>query len=210
MTVEIAPDAMAAAMGNFGFLYRKLVGLYTGDGTGLLSHAEATQLAESLSYVLRIDDPSCPEALLELAGEDPEALFARRQAELAGRVDDALGTWRSVCLTMPPLHNVSLRDTLESIGRIKTSYDTYFSAHEVPCDNIQYQLGAPVDESLRGIDYLQAWLDRLLFESRWIARFTLESCVAVLERDCPDYKGLHVNLYGLLERSEADLRRVAG
>ena len=41
--------------------------------------------------------------------------------------------------------------------------------------------------------------------TRWIAQFTAESCVAVLERVCPDYRGLHVNLYDLLLPHEDEL-----
>ena len=76
--------------------------------------------------------------------------------------------------------NVSLRDTLMSIGDIKSRYDTYFAAHEVPYD-IQYQLSAPIDESLRGLDYIQAWLNQLLRETQYIAQFTPKSCIAVLD-----------------------------
>lgn len=89
---------------------------------------------------------------------------------------------------MPPLRNVSLRDTLGSIGKTRTLYDIRFRAHEVPCD-IQYQLSYPVDDSLMGIDYLEAWISELLKEVIWIARFTPESCISVLERFCPDYRG---------------------
>ena len=69
--------------------------------------------------------------------------------------------------------------------------------NEIPCD-IDYQLSVPVDSSLMGIDYVEAWLKQLLAEARWIARFDVDSCVRVLERVCPDYRGLHVNLYDLL------------
>jgi hypothetical protein len=49
-----------------------------------------------------------------------------------------------------------------------------------------------------GMDYIEAWLAQLLAETRWIAQFDAKSCVAVLEQVCPDYRGLHVNLYDLL------------
>lgn len=111
----------------------------------------------------------------------------RKLIKIATRVNEALETWRLACETMPPIRNVSLRDTLMSIGDIKSRYDTYFAAHEVPCD-IQYQLSAPIDESLRGIDYIQAWLNQLLRETQYIAQFTPESCIAALEQSCPDYK----------------------
>lgn len=39
------------------------------------------------------------------------------------------------------------------------------------------------------------------------ASFTFESSVAVLERACPDYRGLHVNLCDLLQAHEGELVR---
>lgn len=39
------------------------------------------------------------------------------------------------------------------------------------------------------------------------ASFTFESSVAVLERACPDYHGLHVNLCDLLQDHESELVR---
>ena len=197
-------DDRAAA--NFAYLYRKLIRLYA-NGSGSVTRAEAAQLLESLSFVLELSTDGLganAAAIAELAETNPDELFRRKQIEVATRVNEALETWRLVCETMPPLRNVSLRDTLASIGNIKSRYDTYFAAHEVPCD-IQYQLSVPVDESLRGIDYVQAWLNQLLRETQYIAQFTPESCTKVLEQSCPDYKGLHVNLFDLLAQHESEL-----
>lgn len=83
-------------------------------------------------------------------------------------------------------------------------YDVYFAAHEVPCD-IDYQLSSPVDPSLAGLDYIEAYLAQLLVETRWIAQFDVDSCISVLERICPDYRGLHVSLYDLLVPHEDEL-----
>lgn len=197
------------ALQNFDYLYRKLIRLYTMGNTGSISKLEATQIAESLSFVLGIHSDSDPNALEELAEQNPDTFFQRKQAELSTRVDRALETWRAICVTMPPINNVALRDSLADIGSLKALYDTYFAAHEVPLGNLQYQLSSPVSENLLGIEYVQAWLDQLLAETRYISQFTTESCVAVLERACPDYKGLHVNLYDLLAPSENQLERKA-
>ena len=202
--IDSALDDRAAA--NFAYLYRKLIRLYA-NGAGSVTRAEAAQLLESLSFVLELGTDGLganAAAIAELGESNPDELFRREQTKIATRVDRALETWRLVCEAMPPLRNVSLRDTLASIGGIKSRYDTYFAAHEVPCD-IQYQLSVPVDESLRGIDYVQAWLNQLLRETQYIAQFTPESCAKVLEQSCPDYKGLHVNLFDLLAQHESEL-----
>ena len=68
-------------------------------------------------------------------------------------------------------------------------------------------IGISNQHTMRGQDnYVEAYLAQLLAETRWIARFDAESCVAVLERTCPDYRGLHVNLYDLLLPHKDELR----
>ena len=148
------------------------------------------------------------EAARVLDVEDPIALWHDGLDALDARMDAALGTWREIVAIMPPIRNVALRDTLASLGELKRRYDTRFAAHEVPCD-IDYQLSAPVGPQLLGLDYIEAWLAQLLAETRWIAQFDTTSCIAVLERTCPDYRGLHVNLYDLLLPHEDELVRIA-
>ena len=62
-----------------------------------------------------------------------------------------------------------------------------------------------MSDSLQGIDYLHAWLKQALKEARYLAQFDTQSCIALLERICPDYRGLHVNLYDLVKPHEAEL-----
>lgn len=69
-----------------------------------------------------------------------------------------------------------------------------FAAHQVPCI-IDYPLGAPVSEKLRGLDYVEAWLAQPLEEARFLARFDLGDMVEHLESWCSDYRGLLINLY---------------
>ena len=197
------PD-VARAQESFARLMAHVARLYCTDGSSSISAFEAQELATSVAYVLGIADASAEEAARALAVDDPIALWHEGLAALDARVDAALQTWRRIVATMPPIRNVSLRDTLASLGELRGSYDTYFAAHEVPCD-IDYQLSEPIDAQLRGIDYIEAWLAQLLVEARLIARFDAESCIAVLERVCPDYRGLHVNLYDLLLPHEAEL-----
>ncbi|MDO4538713.1 MAG: DUF6179 domain-containing protein, partial [Coriobacteriales bacterium] len=96
--------------------------------------------------------------------------------------------------TMPPIHNIALRDTLTSIGSLPRVYDTYFAAHEIPV-SIDYPLSKPIPEHLKGLDYVEAWLVQLLAEARFLAQFKLSEMVSYLESWCPDYRGLLINLY---------------
>lgn len=183
-------------------LFGKLAALHTGNDNASLSRSEATQLAASLSYMLGLDGLPDEQAIDLLCSANPDALFQQAQTRLAEKTSTALQTWQHVVALMPPIRNVALRDTLASIGQLRRSYDTYLAAHEVPC-HIDYPLSQPIDEHLQGVDYVQAWLDQLLSETRWLAQFTPESCITALERACPDYRGLHVNLYDLLKPRES-------
>lgn len=187
----------AHAQRNFARLMAYVANLYCMDGSSSVSTREMVQLTASVTYVLGIANATAEEAARTLCDDDPIALWHEHLAALDARMDAALATWQNIVLTMPPIRNVSLRDTLASLGNLKLRYDTRFAAHEVPCD-IDYQLSEPIDVHLQGLDYIEAWLAQLERETRWIAQFGTTSCIAVLERTCPDYRGLHVNLHDLL------------
>lgn len=198
-----APNADRASE-SFARLMAHVAGLYCAGGSSSVSAFEAHELAMSVAFALGIADATPEEAAIVLDVDDPVALWHEGVRALQRRTDAALALWRDVVATMPPIRNVALRDTLASLGELRRRYDVHFAAHEVPCD-IDYQLSEPVDPGLLGIDYVEAYLARLLVEARWIARFDVERCVAVLERACPDYRGLHVNLCDLLLPHEDEL-----
>lgn len=192
------------ASDNYTRLMAHVAGLYCAAGSSSVSACEIHELAMSVAYALGIADATPEEAAIVLDVDDPIALWHEGVRALQKRTDAALALWRNVVATMPPIRNVALRDTLASLGELKRRYDIHFAAHEVPCD-IDYQLSEPVGPGLLGVDYVEAYLAQLLVEARWIARFDVESCVAVLERICPDYRGLHVNLCDLLLPHESEL-----
>lgn len=210
MTGPIRGHADAGrASDNFARIVAHVAGLYCAGTSSSVSAAEAHELAMSVTFTLGIADASAEEAAAVLDVDDPIALWREGVRALQDRTDGVLALWREVMATMPPIRNVALRDTLASLGEVRRRYDVFFAAHEVPCD-IDYQLSEPVGPGLMGIAYVEAWLAQLLAEARWIARFDVDSCVAVLERVCPDYRGLHINLYDLLLPHEAELDRAGG
>lgn len=202
-TYKHVPDVDRASE-NLAAVMAHVVNLYCAGGSSSVSAYEANELAKSVAYVLGIADAAPEEAAQVLDVDDPIALWQDAVCALETRMDDTLALWHEVVVAMPPIRNVALRDTLASLGELKRRYDVYFAAHEVPCD-IDYQLSVPVDPSLEGLDYVEAWLAQLLAEARWIKQFDLDSCISVLKRVCPDYRGLHVNLYDLLLPHEGDL-----
>ena len=206
-TISVSSPVSERAKGNFTRLIAHVASLYCMGGSSSISSHEAQELATSVAYVLGIADATAEEAARVLGVVDPIALWHENLDALGVRVDAALDMWREIVATMPPIRNVALRDTLASLGELRSRYDTAFAAHEVPCD-IDYQLSVPVDPQLLGLDYIEAWLLQLLAEMRWVAQFDTASCIAVLECTCPDYRGLHVNLDDLLLPHEDELVRI--
>ena len=126
---------------------------------------------------------------LDLADE-----LARGQRRAQRDAALTIALWRKVVETLPPLENRSLRDTLRSIGRGFRCYDTRFFPQRFDCD-IDYQLAVPVSESLLGINYVNRYLTDLAAENILLTRLPQGEVRAVLERSCPDWRGLLVNLY---------------
>lgn len=200
----VGVEATERAAANYAQVVRYAMRLYAA-GDSSLSAAAARRVASSVCYVLGLGAVSEDERIERLASvSDPLALWRACLEVGERRLDHVLDLHREAVLAMPLLENVSMRDTLTSIGCLRQSYDLRFSAHEVPCD-IQYQLSVSVREALLGLDYIEAWLNQFITEARWLARFDESSCECMLDLVCPDWRGLHVNLVDLLRPHEAKL-----
>lgn len=202
---EVGRRNAMRAQHNFTQLMTHVASLYCMNGSSSLSQQEMAELTLSVAYTLGLADATSEEAAQTLSADDPIALWHSHLAALDCRINNALAMWKRIVLAMPPIRNVALRDTLASLGDLKSHYDTRFAAHTVPCD-IDYQLSEPIDTDLRGLDYIEAWLAQLERETAWIAQFDVDSCISTLERVCPDYRGLHINLYDLLSTHASELK----
>ena len=156
------------------------IALYTANESSSVPAAAARELLRGVLFFLAV-----PEEADELARGQRRA---QRDAALT------IALWRKVVAALPPLENRSLRDTLRSIGRGFRRYDTRFFPQRFDCD-IDYQLAVPVSESLLGINYVNQYLTHLAAENSLLTRLPQGEVRAVLERSCPDWRGLLVNLY---------------
>ena len=181
------------------------IALYTANESSSVPAAAARELLRGVLFFLAVlEEPE--------ASSRPEDVGSRYEAERADRIRDladelargqrraqrdaalTIALWRKVVEMLPPLENRSLRDTLRSIGRGFRRYDTRFFPQRFDCD-IDYQLAVPVSESLLGINYVNQYLTRLAAENSLLTRLPQGEVRAVLERSCPDWRGLLVNLY---------------
>lgn len=193
--VEIAESAATEqALKGFAELMAHVCRLYTCDESSSVSELEGHELAESVLYVLGLTGGTAQQTMALLASDDVVAVWTRKRCELETRIPNVMQLWQRALAVMPPIRNIALRDTLASIGEFPRVYDTFFAAHEVPC-SIDYPLSKPVSERLKGLDYVEAWLDQLLCEAQFLAQFDTDEMIAYLDAWCPDHRGLLVNLY---------------
>ena len=187
-------DINEKAMKGFAELMSHVCRLYTCSESSSVSEYEGHRIAESILYVLDFDESNTQAAMELLSSDDVIATWTRKRRELEEHIPSVMELWQLVVSTMPSIHNIALRDTLASIGELPRLYDTFFAAHEVPC-KIDYPLSMPVSEKLKGLDYIEAWLEQVLKEARFLARYDTKDMTAHLEAWCPDYRGLLINLY---------------
>ncbi|MGG7212721.1 DUF6179 domain-containing protein [Clostridium nigeriense] len=101
---------------------------------------------------------------------------------------------KEVIKTSTGIENISYEDTVAGIEKGIKGYDYRFWAHEVPC-SIDYQLSNPVDEDFKGIDFINEYLTRLLFENKFCNNFEKEKIIKILKSYCRDYKELLINIF---------------
>lgn len=188
-------DPIAAFQTQLWEVLAKQVALYTmGESTSLPEY-DAHRLLASTCYVLGVDphdlDESTACALVARGVADAYASGLKRVEDATRRVGEL---WNEVCLAVPLLESVALRDTLESLRDFPARYEPRFFAHEIPAD-IDYPLAQPVSETTLGVDYVEAYLEQLLAECRFLGRFDLARCRAVLRSIHPDYGELILNLF---------------
>ena len=152
----------------------KQVALYTMGESSSLPEYDAHRLLASACFVLGVDpdDPCSDAALVQaLATEGPEAVFERAVAQVEREAARTEALWKDACLSAPLLESIALMDTLESLR------------------------GFRAPESLQGVDYVNAYLERLLMENRFLQRFDVGRCRRLLRAVHPQYGELILNLF---------------
>lgn len=167
---------------------------YTAGESSSVPVETAERLLRSICFTLHIHPESDSGEYRALLGQDMGVLLARGIEQLQQKLADGQALWTALVTHLPPVTNIALRDTLQSIGTFWGRYDLRFLAQEIPCD-IDYQLARPVPETLQGVDYVNRYLQHLAIESDFLCRFRKEALVPLLRAYCPDYNGLLINLY---------------
>lgn len=153
----------------------------------------ARERFRSILFTLGLDEGS-PSAAQEIGAPDLRERLQAGTRKIERKLAYSRRLWRRACLHRPQIENRSLSDTLRSIGAFYRRYDWHTFAHLIPCD-IDYQLSQCVPDSRLGVDFINEYLSRLCIENDFLGRFDPRRAIPVLERSCPDYRGLLINLY---------------
>ena len=185
ITLAMSPGEAAAFREMLWSLAQKQAAKYTAGERSSISLETMRELMRSM--LMAID------AAGVTAGQSPEDALRRGTEILRQRTEAARELWQSVCLDPPEVRSRAYNDTLRSIGGFFKKYDVRYMAHLIPC-GIDYQLCAPVPESLMGVDYILEYLRRISRENRILDRFAPDTVRRLLGAVSPDWPELISNL----------------
>ena len=175
-------------------LLARQVRLKTQGDHSSLREEEAAELLRSLLFTLTVSLQRNGRPMRALLTADLRATLADGQQALRNEINTAQTLYTVALRSVAVLESRALADTLRGIGLFFRQYDVSLYAHAIPA-SIDYPLCAPVEETLQGVLYIRAYLERLLMENRLIKRFAPDRVTALLRRASPDYRELLQNLY---------------
>ncbi|MGN0985357.1 MAG: DUF6179 domain-containing protein [Candidatus Enterenecus sp.] len=194
LTAPLTPREEAALWERLLPLLAEQTRRYTGGESSSVPAETARLLQDSLLYCLDLSQPPEPARVRAVLSGDPWAEFQRGLARIREQMTYGQRLWETLRSSPRPVSNRALEDTLAGIGAFWKRYNPALLAKEIPC-SIDYPLARPVSERLGGVDYVNRWLEHLAVELRFLSAFPPEQAISVLERSCPDWKGLLVNLF---------------
>lgn len=175
-------------------LLGKITERYTMGDSSSVPIEIAEELLKSICFLLKREIKK-PEVLSKLLkDEELEGLFKNFYCHIEENIKSGKELLEEVIRTSIGIENISYNDTVMEIGRGLKVYDYRFFAHEIPC-SIDYQLSNPVSEELKGIDFINEYLKRLLFENKFCNNFNKENIIGILNSYCSDYNGLLINIF---------------
>lgn len=167
---------------------------YTMGDSSSVRVETAEALFASIQFSLRFYLNATGQDITCLKEEPLDLLLRASWKKIESNITKGQRLLAQVIETAPQIENISYRDTLAEIASFFKQYDYRFFAHDIPC-SIDYQLCHAVSEKLEGIEYINEYLGYLCIENEFCSHFDSEIMSYLLERYCPDHKGLLINLY---------------
>lgn len=184
-------DTLTAQMRLWKFMSGHTARYVSGESSSVPQET-ADELLASALYTMGLT-PEDPELWAHLP-ENLDEAYRAGVRRLERKTALGCGLCAAALKSVPALPCRSLTDTLKSIHRGFGSYDFRWFAREFPAD-IDYQLCLSVPETLLGVDYVNEYLRRILFENDFLRRLDATTSAKLLSRISPNWRALVCNLY---------------
>ncbi len=162
---------------------------YTGAGSSSVRAETAQALLQSACFLigLSLGDGAAPAALKkQLIDEDNyEKLFQKGLEAVTSRIETGKALLIKAKETQIKINNAAYTGTTGEVEKFFARYNYCYFAHEIPC-MLDYPLAVSVDEKLLGIEYIHAYLSRLILENEFCAGFDARTVRRLVGRVCPD------------------------
>lgn len=175
-------------------LLGKVTQRYTMNDSSSVPIEVAEELLKSICFLLNKSMEDSKSKIKLLKDEELEEVWKNSWKGVEKDIAKSKDLLEMVINTSICIENISYDDTVLEIARGLKFYDYRFLAHEVPC-SIDYQLSNPVSEKLQGIDFINEYLKRLLFENEFCSNFDKAKIIELLKSYCEDYKELLINIF---------------
>lgn len=175
-------------------LLGKVTQRYTMNDSSSVPIEVAEELLKSICFLLNKSMEDSKSKIKLLKDEELEEVWKNSWKGVEKDIAKSKDLLEKVINTSICIENISYDDTVLEIARGLKFYDYRFLAHEVPC-SIDYQLSNPVSEKLQGIDFINEYLKRLLFENEFCNNFDKAKIIELLKSYCEDYKELLINIF---------------
>ncbi|MGG7179265.1 DUF6179 domain-containing protein [Clostridium paraputrificum] len=192
-------------------LLGKVTERYTMGDSSSVPIEIAEELLKSITFLLKKEMKNSKSMVDIFECESLEGAWKDSWITIEKDITIGKNLLEEVIKTSTGIENISYEDTVMGFKNGLKVYDYRFLAHEITC-SIDYQLSNPVDEDLQGIDFINEYLTRLLFENKFCNNFEKEKIIEILKSYCRDYKGLLINIFEpvltnviALELVEADI-----
>ena len=176
----------------YQFLAKQIV-LYTVGDSSSVTTDTAKQLLTSVTFTLEQALAAANETHGFLLDSEIEDVYNKGQKVIGEKIEEGRALLELMKQTSPSYANEYYWATYRGIKSFFAGYNPLFLAHQIPGE-IDYPLCVPVSETQIGIEYINDYLKRIIFENHILSFFNSESVYKLLQKAYVDFASLPVNL----------------
>lgn len=175
-------------------LLGKVTERYTMGDSSSVPEEVVEELLRSICFLLKIELGDLKTSVVLLENGDLEKILKFAWVNIEKDIAKGKKLLEAVIDSSIGVDNISYIDTIAEIGKGLKYYNYRFFAYQVNC-SIDYQLSNALPENLQGIEYINEYLKRLLFENKFCSNFKKEDIIEVLKSYCSNYEELLINIF---------------